>query len=81
MTERRYSLKQLEEELDVCYTTVLKRIHNGDIKAVTQGGRHFVLESELRRYKEEGNHPDKEYLKILQQPKKKKEDEHEADSN
>ena len=74
MEDRKYSLQELTEELDVCYTTILKRVHNGDIKVITQGGRHFVLQDELDRYKTEGNHPDKEYLKIVQQPRRKEEE-------
>lgn len=54
----KYSVKEVADELDVCYSTALKLLHSGRMKGIQQGGRWYVTEAELRRYYSEGNHPD-----------------------
>jgi excisionase family DNA binding protein len=50
--ERTYTPRQAAERLGVSRATVQRRVENGQISALTRGGRHHIAESELRRYQE-----------------------------
>jgi len=57
------TIKEVAQDLDVSYVTVLKMVHRKEIKGVRRGGRWSIPKSEYNRFKKEGNHPDSEKVK------------------
>lgn len=52
------TVKEVSQELDVSYTTVLNMIKRKELKAIKRGGCWYVTKDELQRFEKEGNHPD-----------------------
>lgn len=49
--ERSFTPRQAAGLLDVSRATVQRRIEDGSIRAITRGSRHYITESEIRRYR------------------------------
>lgn len=54
------SLKEAAERVGVTYTTMLRYVHLGLIRAVRRGGRWRILLEELERFEREGNRGEQE---------------------
>lgn len=51
-------VKEAAHYLKISYTTALKYIRSGALRAVRRGGRWFTSEEELGRFEREGNYED-----------------------
>lgn len=52
------SLADMAKVIGKSYQTTLKLVHRKAIIAILRGGQYVILEEEVRRFLQHGNHPD-----------------------